>query len=120
MDAVKFVQDYIRLCAQQEDCDTCPIHGIEGVDFCTAIPEERSLEGCEKLVTITNAWALAHPHKTRQSVFLEHYPNADLNEEGILKVCPNVVEGSNYVNLRNCGNIPCAVCYRAYWMQEVN
>lgn len=118
MDAVKFVQDYIRLCAQQEDCDTCPIYGIDGVDFCSAMPKERSLEGCEKLVTLVYSWALAHPTKTRQDAFLEHYPNASLSGAGgSIHICPRLVD-KNYDG-KFCEKLHCAACKITYWKQKV-
>lgn len=124
MDAVKFVQDYIRLCAQQENCDTCPIYGIEGVDFCTAIPKEHSLEGCEKLVTLVNAWALAHPTKTRQDTFLEQWPEARIESNGISSICPAVLSKTyRMYNGEKCPNTItpkiCTDCRRKFWMQEI-
>lgn len=118
MDAVKFVQDYIRLCAQQEDCNTCPIYGIEGVDFCTAMPNERSLEGCEKLVTLTNAWAIAHPTKTRQDAFLEQWPNAKVFADGVLDICPNELD-EHYLCKSTDIEMRCQSCRRDFWMKEV-
>lgn len=118
MDAVKFVQDYIRLCAQQEDCDTCPIYKIEGVDFCTAMPKERSLEGCEKLVALTNAWALAHPRKTRQDMFLKQYPNAPRDCEGILMIDPCDLDLTIH-GKDECYTDNCLKCHYEYWLKVI-
>lgn len=114
MDAVKFVQDYIRLCAQQEDCNTCPIYGIDGVDFCSAMPKERSLEGCKKLVTLVDAWALKHPIKTRYDIFLEYYPNAPKDKT---RICPRQVDKT--YDSEYCEKLNCAACTMKYWEQAV-
>lgn len=111
MDAVKFLQERERLCLTYDTCSGCPLEDAD----CGGILNV----GAESLVNAVEKWSTAHPLRTRQSVFLEHYPNADLDEDGVLKVCPNVVEGSGYVNSHNCGNIPCAVCHKAYWSVKV-
>lgn len=73
----------------------------------------------KKVVKIVEEWSAAHPVKTRQSVFLSHYPNAEVDGDGVLKVCPKVVEGSGYINSSTCGCMPCAACHKAYWSVEV-
>lgn len=115
MDAVKFVEEHRRLCKMYCGCRECPAAREDGLCMLSATigaaPDEQ--------VKFLEEWSAAHPLRTRQSVFLEHYPNADLYEDGVLKVCPNVVEGSSYENTRNCGRIPCEVCRKNYWMKAV-
>lgn len=111
MDAVKFLQARERMCRTYDNCGDCPLED----DACGGVLNIDA----ESIVSTVEEWSAAHPLRTRQSVFLEHYPNADLDEDGVLKVCPKVVEGRGYVNSRNCGNVPCAVCHKAYWMQVV-
>lgn len=111
MDAVKFIKERNRMCATYEECTHgCPLEG----NNCYALDHVN-----EYTVSAVEKWSAAHPIKTRQSIFLEHYPNADLDVDGVLKVCPKVVEGSSYINSRNCGCVPCAVCHKVYWLQEV-
>lgn len=111
MDAVKFLQERERMCTAHHNCDGCTINGV-------GCGEVRNIDA-KRLVDAVEEWSAAHPIKTRQSIFLEHYPNANPDEDGVLQVCPNVVEGRGYVNSSNCGCVPCEVCRRAYWMQEV-
>ena len=78
MDAVKFVDAYIRMCSQGLDCEDCPLYQSDEIDFCTAVPQKRSREGAEKVVQIVEQWAKEHPVKTRQSEFLKLFPDADI------------------------------------------
>lgn len=116
MDAIEFIKERQRLCQTYVDCFKCPAYNNNtgGCNFNTASGYEATEQ-----IRLLEEWSAAHPYKTRQSEFLKQYPNADLDEDGILKVCPKIVEGSSYVNSRNCGCVPCAVCHKAYWLQEV-
>lgn len=42
----------------------------------------------EVLVGEVERWSASHPLQTRQSVFLEQYPEASISEHGVLLVCP--------------------------------
>ncbi len=55
-----------------------------------------------------------HPAKTRQSVFLERYPNARRDCQGILCVCPAEIFGDTV-----CQPVLCSECRHKFWMQEV-
>lgn len=117
MDAIEFIKERQRLCQTYVDCFKCPAYNNNtgGCNFNTASGYEATEQ-----IRLLEEWSAAHPLRTRQSEFLKQYPNADLDEDGILKVCPKIVEGSSYVNSRNCGCVPCAVCHKAYWLQGVD
>lgn len=51
--------------------------------------------------------------KTRQSVFLEQWPNAETRSNGVLDIKPCSVE--KYVVCCKC----CTECYQNFWLQEV-
>ena len=80
MDAVKFIEERDRMCkayydAEKGHCaDSCPAHDVQCTDL-----DDLSTDA-EELVARVEGWSAAHPHKTRQSVFLEQYPNANLIE----------------------------------------
>lgn len=57
----------------------------------------------------------AHPRKTRQSEFLNLFPDADLST-GTVNVCPN----SLYAGKCDCTRYQnCLSCKREFWSQEV-
>ena len=119
MDVVKFIEERDRMCHfyhNAGDCYQCPAKGCE----CS------SLEGMvdnDNIVAIVEEWSAAHPRKTRQSVFLEQYPDAFVAPNGVLTICPaNISSSSIYRGEhRRCltANYPCPECRREFWMQEV-
>lgn len=51
----------------------------------------------EDVVAEVEQWSAAHPPvplKTRQSVFLEQWPNAARDREGVMNVCPRLLDVS--------------------------
>lgn len=118
MDAVKFVKEYLRMCTKVDECEDCPVYKT---DFCAVPAKERSQESAEEIVELVEEWAAAHPRKTRQSVFLEQYPEARVDDIGVLRVCPAIVSTAHRGDKGGCSDISkeCAVCRREFWMQEV-
>ena len=117
MDAVKFVKEYLRMCTKVDECEDCPVYKT---DFCAVPAKERSQESAEEIVELVEEWSAAHPRKTRQSVFLEQYPNARIDSQAVIYVCPADAYGDN-VCPKNEENfhMPCCDCRREFWMQEV-
>lgn len=72
----------------------------------------------EKVVKIVEEWSAAHPRKTRQSVFLEQWPNAMLDSQGVLDIQPCALDKS-LTDTLNCRGRNCTKCYREFWSQEV-
>lgn len=72
-------------------------------------------------VKVVERWSAAHPRKTRQSVFLEQYPEASIGEHGVLLVCPCPISASHRNALGGCATIGrgCDDCRKEYWLQEV-
>lgn len=70
MDAVKFIEERNRMCKSFGNrCTGCPASN----DGC-AVGQESTLDAKEQ-AAIVEKWSAEHPRKTRQSVFLEHWPN---------------------------------------------
>lgn len=115
MDAVTFAKEYLRMCGKFSNCEKCPILKTY---FCTInAKEEKAQIDTEEVVRIVEEWSAAHPLKTHQSVFLEQYPNAKLDSEGIVCICPELVYGETAC-AKNC-NMLCYGCRRKFWPQEV-
>ena len=116
MDAVKFVKEYLRMCATVSDCKECPAFMT---DFCTVNVKEQSQEIAGEVVRIVEKWSAAHPCKTRQSVFLEQWPEAEIDKRGDLMVCPKRISADCRNRFGNCVNRSCSDCRRDFWSQEV-
>lgn len=108
MDAVKYLREFARMCAEYSICNGCPIGDRE----CRIMEAQEP----EKIVAIVEEWAKEHPVRTRQSVFLERYPNARTDEEGVLNICPDYIEGS----CRKYEGVGCNGCRRKYWSKEIH
>lgn len=80
VDAVVFLKTVNRMCSQFENCDQCPIYGLVCACASKDGKENTVVERVEK-------WAKEHPVKTRLSDFLEKYPNAPLDTDGIPGMC---------------------------------
>lgn len=75
----------------------------------------------EEVVREVEEWATAHPRKTRQSVFLEQWPEAYIHKDGYLDLCPLVVSAAHRDAYGDCAmhDSLCPNCHREFWMQEV-
>ena len=106
MDAVKFLQERDRM---YKSGAATPSIGLED-DY----DPVRAVEVVEK-------WAVVHPHETRQSVFLEQYPEVRVTDNGDLAVYPANVSAEHRDVHGGCAPFyqPCEVCRREFWMQEV-
>lgn len=115
MDAVKFIKERDRMCRfyhHAGDCYQCPAKDCE----CSAL---EGMVDDDNIVTIVEEWSAAHPRKTRQSVFLKQYPNAVLDKDGVLRICPSFVGGDVSEKYRCLCSTDCGACRREFWMQEV-
>ena len=103
MDAVKFIEERDRMYEiAREAPSLCYRH-------------EKS---AEEIVREVEEWSAAHPVKTRQSVFLEQYPQADIDNTGLLILCPKRIS-ADIRGTADCMRQRCSDCRRKFWMQEV-
>ena len=102
MDAVKFLQERNRM---YESGAVTP-----GYDYDPVMA-----------VKIVEEWSAAHPRKTRQDVFLEQWPEANIGGDGVLQVCPAPISESHRNAQGGCGNIhrKCRDCRKEFWGHEV-
>lgn len=118
MDAVKFIVEKARMCGKQGECDECKLNGSA---YCNTMPQHPiDREGAQEAVDIVEQWSKEHPSKTRQSVFLEQYPNCMIDSDGVVGICPRNVNNKcicNFERFYDCHG--CPACRREFWMQEV-
>ena len=120
MEALEYLREQKRMCNSYENCDGCPAWD----DSCKLDPGEYlECEEDEKL-KIVNEWSVSHSIKTRQSKFLEMFPNASVITNGTLGICPKSLDKD-----RNCfystdyGNskfVDCLGCRNQFWLEEVD
>lgn len=105
MDAVKFIKEWNRM---------LKVEGrVPCIEICTTRTPEETVSSVEE-------WSATHPRKTRQSVFLEQYPEAVLDKFGVMQMCPMAISAA-YRDSDECKNPErsCVDCQREFWMQEV-
>ena len=118
-DALKFIEERNRMCDRYwqagGDCyDGCP---MANVGECNELRDmvDDSGKAVGKVVEIVERWSKEHPRKTRQDVFLEQWPEAEL-VDGVIDINPCRLVAS----LRSeCPKTFCYDCRHKFWMQEV-
>ena len=121
MDTVKFIEERRRMCKSFDDgCNGCPAFNACDNNLCCAVGNESMMDVTAQ-IAIVEEWSAAHPRKTRQSVFLEQYPDAVLDGFGVLRICPIYISADCRNNYNGCKNIgkKCSDCRREFWMHEV-
>lgn len=117
MDAAKFIEERKRMCKTfNSECNGCP--ALLEPYFC-AVGIGSTMDPTAQ-IAIVEKWSKINLHKTRQSVFLEQWPEAKA-ADGVLELCPADVSSTHRNQYGNCGitNISCDDCCREFWMQEV-
>lgn len=71
----------------------------------------------EDAVKEIEEWSAAHPLKTRQSVFMEQWPDVYLDGNRVISVSPCTVS-KEYRDM-DCDLMDCAECRKEFWMKEV-
>lgn len=120
MDAVKFLREKVRMCNENSTCNQCELYKSE-ID-CTGISCKKWMEEYpEDAVAFVEKWAAEHPIKTRQSVFLAQYPEAELAQDGILMICPTSISAAYREKEGSCDSRSdsCTECRRKFWSAEV-
>lgn len=116
MDALEFLKERKRMCNYYSHCKGCPLDGSKCV-----IDNAVSDEDCKRFATSVEQWSKEHPRKTRQSVFLEQYPETIIDAFGALQICPMVISAAHRDSDGECKDPAkmCIDCRREFWMQEV-
>lgn len=124
MNAIDFINEKVRMCDSMGNdltCTGCPLREFDGCD-----PDDLVENGnVEKAIEIVKKWSKEHPRKTRQSRFLEQYPGADIDDDGVLKACPAFISASYRDKDGKCTCISthrqcsCSDCRKNFWNQEI-
>lgn len=116
MDALEFLKERSRLCKSHRNCKGCPF----AKNPCT-ISNFASDAVYKKIIATVEQWSKEHPTKTRQSVFLEQYPEAEIDVNGVMQLCPMPISAAHRDRNGECKNPTklCRDCRREFWMQEV-
>ena len=118
MDAIKFIKESNRMCLSFDQCVGCP-----AIDKCSSLCKMNPDRECsaEEKLSIVEKWSKEHPAKTRQSVFLDQYPEARIRSDGVLSVCPAAISSEHRLNDGGCSGSSksCDNCCREFWVQEV-
>lgn len=116
MDALAFLRERKRMCNSYKCCVGCPLAESHCI-----ISSATSDEEFKKMTDVVEQWSKEHPRKTRQRVFLEYFPEAELDASGVITICPAPLS----CDYRSCGGgckhpgTACCDCRREFWMQEV-
>lgn len=111
MDAIKFLEEYRRMCDSFKNCSDCSLLTEDCDNF-------KNPEFVEKAVPVVEEWSDSHPRKTRQSVFLAQWPNAKVFVDGVLDFCPQELDQC-YPCRSTDVEMHCQSCRREFWSQEV-
>ena len=114
MDALEFAKERKRMCNAYKNCGDCPL-----AKSCCTITHVTSDEDCERIIATVGKWSKEHPRKTRQSVFLEQWPETEIDTRGYLMVCPKRISAECRIRYGNCADRLCSDCHREFWGQEV-
>lgn len=114
MDAKEFCKEFGRMCTSNL-CSECPAKDL----YCSMTMVFNNND--TRIVDAVEKWSKEHPRKTRQSVFLEQYPEAQMGAYGVLDVCPAPISRSYRIPGGGClhNHKKCADCRREFWMKEV-
>ena len=102
------IYNFARMCKAYIDCKGCPLK--EHQPF---VCNEMIRKYPDKANEIILNWCEEHPIKTRQSRFLEMFPNAKITN-GVVTICPKNVETTLKCSMKSCEK-----CSEEYWLAEV-
>ena len=113
MNAIKFMDEYQRLCASYNRCADCPLYADRP---CAEMPSRYTTEFSSKLIKAVEEWSSSHPATTRADLFKKIYPNAATAPSGALLICPLELD----LNFKCIEEISgCIECREKYWLKVV-
>lgn len=110
MDATKFMMAMGQICLSNP-CEDCALNF-----FCRKVLYETTKDDVEKAEKVVKEWLKAHT-KTRQTEFLKMYPDALMDDNGVMAINPCSLDKTHYT-IPLCG-CQCEECRKRYWSKEV-
>lgn len=114
--------DYARMCKNAKTCDNCPLGlNINGANIaCSYLVREIP----DKANEIILNWCKEHPVETRQDRFLKMFPNAKIDNDGVIAILPCSIDKHEFIKSDfpcpvSCEFNNCAECRKNYWLAEV-
>lgn len=116
MDALEFLKERRRLCSCYEECISCPLKGVK-CNINNFVTDEHY----SKIIATVEQWSKDHLRKTRQSVFLEQWPDTALDKFGVMLLCPMDISAAHRDNNGKCKHSKklCSDCRREFWLTEL-
>lgn len=90
-DVLEFIKDFSRLCSSG-DCAGCPLDK----------KYELNTSEAETVYNTVQNWKKEHPKKTYLSDFLEKFPNAGMDSDGMPKACRKNLHGDRMEKCPDC------------------
>lgn len=114
-----FFKELKRMCKKYNStCVGCKIYDICFDTGCYSFIKNDTKEAIE----IVQKWSDSNPVKTRLSMFLEMFPNAEIADDGMPYIYPCKLD-ANYEFSEDCkeflGGFRCGMCKKEYWLTEV-
>lgn len=81
--------------------------------------DDTTEQNISDVVNVIETWSENNPIRTRQSVFLEQWPNAEIDCQGVIAIDPCDLDKTMHGKDGDCYNGNCDECRLAFWTQEV-
>ena len=117
MEAKEFITERNRMCDYYggaahckrvvgETTESCPLRDY----VCVHLPGVTVA-----VIDEVEKWSKTHPKKTRQDEFLKQFTKANVDENGVLRICPNYIDST----VKCYAEVDCDVCRKEYWKEEI-
>lgn len=95
--------DFKRLCNFYDSCNNCPLGVFIDESSC---PHFNKIKEVNDIIL---KWVKTHPKKTKETDFLEKFPNSNP-----IEICPKTMGDTN-----ECLPMSCEDCKVKYWTEEI-
>ncbi len=109
MTALEFLKAKVRMTQNCNiDCLDCPLsyRNNKTSKSCTKF----IITSPEKAIEVVENWAKEHPVKTFLSDFLEKYPDAQIDDNGLPNICPHYLGYTDIIDEEDC-DLNCKSCW---------